>query len=96
MHSDGAGVRVAQDREEQTMELSLFAEAFSEMLSRDYGEVILAALYKERCARALSLPASAHHTPFIATPLVTWTPVLPLTLLPMHACQPPAPRERGN
>lgn len=34
------------------MELSLFAEAFSEMLSRDYGEIILAALYKERCVRA--------------------------------------------
>ena len=33
------------------MELSLFAEAFSEMLSRDYGEIILAALYKERCVR---------------------------------------------
>ena len=33
------------------MELSLFAEAFAEMLSRDYGETILAALYKERCAR---------------------------------------------
>lgn len=36
------------------MELSLFAEAFSEMLARDYGEVILAALYHERRAPLLS------------------------------------------
>lgn len=47
-------VAPAQDREEQTMELSLFAEAFSEMLARDYGEVILAALYHERRAPLLS------------------------------------------
>lgn len=84
-------MRVAQDREEQTMELSLFAEAFSEMLSRDYGEIILAALYKERCARPPRLPASSHHTPSTATPSVVCTPVPPLTLLPMHACQCPAP-----
>ena len=40
------------------MEQSLFAEAFSEMLARDYGEVILAALYHERRALAPS-PAPA-------------------------------------
>ena len=68
-------MRVAQDREEQTMELSLFAEAFSEMLSRDYGEIILAALYKERCARPPSLSASSHHTPSTALrPLLSCAP----------------------
>lgn len=70
----GAGARVAQDREEQTMELSLFAEAFSEMLSRDYGEIILAALYAERCARPPGLPASSHHTPSTAAPSVVCSP----------------------
>jgi hypothetical protein len=30
------------------MELSLFAEAFQEMLARDFGERILKALYEER------------------------------------------------
>ena len=38
------------DTEEATMELSLAAEALQEMLSRDYGDVILKALLKERCA----------------------------------------------
>ncbi len=38
------------DTEEATMELSLAAEALQEMLSRDYGDVILTALLKERCA----------------------------------------------
>ena len=53
-----------QDREEATLELSLFAEAFQEMLARDYGERILKALYAERCAypcsscsQPLSFPA---------------------------------------
>jgi hypothetical protein len=41
-----------QDREEATLELSLFAEAFQEMLARDCGERILQALYAERCACA--------------------------------------------
>lgn len=31
------------------MELSLFAEAFQEMLVRDFGERILQSLYEERC-----------------------------------------------
>ncbi len=38
------------DKEEPTLELSLFAEAFQEMLSRDYGCHILASLYAARCA----------------------------------------------
>lgn len=37
-----------QDREEPTLELSLFAEAFQEMLMRDFGTKILKALYTER------------------------------------------------
>eukprot|EP01025_Chloroclados_australasicus_P017103 TRINITY_DN1870_c1_g1_i2.p1 TRINITY_DN1870_c1_g1~~TRINITY_DN1870_c1_g1_i2.p1 ORF type:complete len:1059 (+),score=244.46 TRINITY_DN1870_c1_g1_i2:368-3178(+) len=36
------------DKEEGTFELSLFAEAFHEMLMRDYGEKILKTLYKEQ------------------------------------------------
>lgn len=36
------------DREESTMELNLFAEAFHEMLMRDAGERILQALYDEK------------------------------------------------
>ena len=39
-----------QDRDEPTLELSLFAEAFQEMLVRDYGTQILNALYVERQA----------------------------------------------
>ena len=39
-----------QDRDEPTLELSLFAEAFQEMLVRDYGTQILNALYMERQA----------------------------------------------
>ena len=42
---------LAQDRDEATLELSLFAEAFQEMLARHYGEHILQALYAERWAR---------------------------------------------
>ena len=37
-----------QDRDEPTLELSLFAEAFQEMLARDFGNQILKALYTER------------------------------------------------
>ena len=37
-----------QDRDESTMELSLFAEGFQELLARDYGERILKSLYAER------------------------------------------------
>ena len=43
-----------QDRDEATLELSLFAEAFQEMLARDYGERILQALYAERCVGTFS------------------------------------------
>ncbi|EIE19235.1 hypothetical protein COCSUDRAFT_49062 [Coccomyxa subellipsoidea C-169] len=39
-----------EDRDESTMELSLFAEGFQEMLARDYGERILKSLYAERSA----------------------------------------------
>lgn len=35
-------------REEGTFELSIFAEAVHDMLQRDFGEVILPALYEER------------------------------------------------
>ncbi len=37
-----------QDRDESTLELSLFAEGFQDMLARDYGERILKSLYTER------------------------------------------------
>ncbi len=37
-----------QDRDEHTLELSLFAEAFQEMLARHFGSRILKALYMER------------------------------------------------
>lgn len=37
------------DREEPSFELNLFAEGFNELLSRDFGERILQALYAERC-----------------------------------------------
>lgn len=37
-----------QDRDESTLELSLFAEGFQDMLARDYGERILKSLYAER------------------------------------------------
>lgn len=37
-----------QDRDEPTLELSLFAEAFQEMLAHDFGNQILKALYTER------------------------------------------------
>ncbi len=39
---------LVQDRDEPTLELSLFAEAFQEMLARDFGNQILKALYTER------------------------------------------------
>ncbi|KAK9904952.1 hypothetical protein WJX75_006352 [Coccomyxa subellipsoidea] len=39
-----------EDRDESTMELSLFAEGFQELLARDYGERILKSLYAERTA----------------------------------------------
>lgn len=60
LYESGERVRVASlsldglldyeenDKEEGTVELSLFAEAFQEMLSRDFGEKILGALYAER------------------------------------------------
>ena len=41
------------DKEEPTLELSLFAEAFQEMLSRDYGSHILDSLYAARCVACL-------------------------------------------
>jgi hypothetical protein len=44
---------VLQDRDEATMELSLFAEAFQEMLARQFGERILKSLYEERYMRQL-------------------------------------------
>lgn len=47
-----------QDREEATLELSLFAEAFQEMLARGYGERILQALYTERCDAGWHLSCS--------------------------------------
>ena len=37
-----------EDKEEGAFEINLFAENFSEMLARDYGLVILSALYAER------------------------------------------------
>lgn len=37
-----------QDREEGAFEINLFAENFSELLSRDYGTAILSHLYAER------------------------------------------------
>ena len=46
----------AQDRDEATLELSLFAEAFQEMLARHYGERILQALYAERWACLATIP----------------------------------------
>ena len=46
----GIGCGGRQDREEATLELSLLAEAFHEMLAQGYGELILNALYAERCA----------------------------------------------
>lgn len=39
-----------EDKEEGAFEINLFAEHFSEMLARDYGLVILSALYAERYA----------------------------------------------
>lgn len=38
-----------EDKEEGAFEINLFAENFSEMLSRDYGQAILGALYANRC-----------------------------------------------
>ncbi len=49
-----------QDRDEPTLELSLFAEAFQEMLVRDYGTQILNSLYMERQAPSC---AQHHHAP---------------------------------
>ncbi len=37
-----------EDKEEGAFEINLFAENFSEMLSRDYGLVILSTLYSQR------------------------------------------------
>ena len=51
-----SGCTCAQDRDEATLELSLFAEAFQEMLSRHYGERILQALYAERWAPSACFP----------------------------------------
>ena len=39
-----------EDNDEGTLEMNLFAENFSELLSRDYGRTILDALYQERSA----------------------------------------------
>lgn len=53
------------DRDEPTFELSLFAEGFNELLSRDFGERILQALYAERCVnRSLIV---RHSLPTLAT-----------------------------
>lgn len=41
------------DRDEATLELSLFAEAFQDMLMRDYGTIILNCLQAERYGRLL-------------------------------------------
>jgi len=56
-----------QDRDEPTLELSLFAEAFQEMLVRDYGTQILNALYVERQASLTIL----HHDLLICPTRVT-------------------------
>ena len=49
-----------QDRDEHTLELSLFAEAFQEMLARHFGSRILKALYIERQGFLMSIsPVSA-------------------------------------
>lgn len=39
-----------EDRDEGTLEMNIFAENFTEMLSQSYGQLILDALYAERCS----------------------------------------------
>ena len=46
-----------EDRDEGTLEMNLFAENFAEMLARDYGRLILSALYAERYCILLKMTA---------------------------------------
>ena len=48
-----------EDNDEGTLEMNLFAENFSELLSRDYGRTILEALYQERSAPCPSVSGSS-------------------------------------